>query len=259
MKFLGKTILILIALIIAVVLQYITVNLLTSREIKSTKPIITANPVDLSQLSAISKFRSCEGHDFSGYNSEGKREKNRSMKHYFNPIPEFENTNNKLTVFAPFDGKIVNISPDGVIGETVFSNERGHYILIKHQESDWHVGLFHINPIENIKEGLNVKAGDLIGYADIKNAGNFDLVLQYKRDSSLLSFITTNMVGFDEAPFFQQFDSFLNYLSEDVKAEYKSYGIDAVNTIISKEDADNTTCDFNKYNPERNYTQVDKL
>ena len=45
---------------------------------------ITANPFNLSQISAISKFRSCVGHDYSGLNANGKEETKRSMKHYLN-------------------------------------------------------------------------------------------------------------------------------------------------------------------------------
>jgi len=67
---------------------------------------ITSNPVDLSQINRISKFRSCIGHDYSGTNSEGRQESNRSMKHYVEPINSLAGTSGELQVFAPFDGRI---------------------------------------------------------------------------------------------------------------------------------------------------------
>lgn len=65
---------------------------------------ITANPVDLSQIEKISKFRSCAGHDFSGHNFLGETETDRSMKHYLKPLSAFDD--NKAALYAPFDGQV---------------------------------------------------------------------------------------------------------------------------------------------------------
>ncbi|HEX9804392.1 MAG TPA: hypothetical protein VGA67_01815, partial [Candidatus Dojkabacteria bacterium] len=68
-------------LILTIILQYILVNQFSNKSVSEEKNLITSNPIDLSQISRISKFRSCAGHNFSGYNVQGVRESNRSMKH----------------------------------------------------------------------------------------------------------------------------------------------------------------------------------
>ena len=40
---------------------------------KSSGMFVAANPINLSQIARISKFRSCIGHDYSGFNAVGKR------------------------------------------------------------------------------------------------------------------------------------------------------------------------------------------
>src|SRR5437868_5023633 len=73
-----------------------------------TVNFVTAAPLDMTQMESISKFRSCSGHDYSGHNIAGEVETGRSMKHYASPLHEFRGTEDKVKVFAPFDGKIIN-------------------------------------------------------------------------------------------------------------------------------------------------------
>ena len=55
-------------------------------DINSSEPLILANPLDLTQIKLLSKFRSCVGHDYSGRNAKGEKETDRSMKHYITTI-----------------------------------------------------------------------------------------------------------------------------------------------------------------------------
>ncbi len=69
---------------------------------------IVANPLNLSQIQRISKFRSCIGHDYSGLNIEREKETLRSMKHYIEPLPSLIGTD-QVNIFAPFDGEISEV------------------------------------------------------------------------------------------------------------------------------------------------------
>jgi hypothetical protein len=71
------------------------------------KTSMTSNFVDPYDISKISKFRSCCGHDFSGWG-----EKNRSMKTYLHPVSTFAASNNELPIYSPFDGKIIAIKDE---------------------------------------------------------------------------------------------------------------------------------------------------
>ena len=64
-------------------------------------PFITANPLDLSQIKSISRFRSCEGHNYSGQNANGEEETYRTMKHYLGSVDQLAQTDQRVKIFAP--------------------------------------------------------------------------------------------------------------------------------------------------------------
>lgn len=245
--------------LVLIILHYIFWSLIRTKGVPETPPFITSVPTQLEKISAISYFRSCAGHDFSGYNVDGQFERNRSMKHYFNPLPELNEMNNEIEIYAPFDGEIVILSPDEGLGEAIFSNERGKFLLIKEANTDWHFGIFHIDLLETVEEGDKVSSGELLGYASLKGAGNFDFSLQYGSGDTLFEWFVSEIIGFDKPSFFNQLDSMFNHMSEDVKAEFRRYDVPVDDMIISKETRDSLGCDFDSYEPANFFTWVYEL
>ena len=177
---------------------------------------ITSNPVDLSQINRISKFRICIGHDYSGTNSEGQQESNRSMKHYVEPINSLAGTSGELQVFAPFDGRITQANSEG----------RGQQVWIS-TSNGWHFIFFHVDLLEQFPVGSSVNSGEHIGYANLlMGAANFDI--------SLKQF----------GPGKQVFNSPFMYMDSAVLDEYLEKGLTPEDVIISKFERDSSPCNF---------------
>ena len=174
---------------------------------------IVANPLDLSQIQRMSTFRSCVGHDYSGTNIEGEKETLRSMKHYLEPLPSLIGTN-QIKIFAPFDGKIVEIW-DGPPG-------KGIYIAAKAAPS-WQFIFFHVIPAAGIEEGAFVQAGEQVGTVSMY-IHNFDFALKE--------------FGWKG----QIFDSPFVHMKETVLEEYAQNGITLENIIVSKQTRDANPC-----------------
>ncbi|MCL4398096.1 hypothetical protein M1403_03690 [Patescibacteria group bacterium] len=127
-------------------------------------PLITANPVQLDQIFAVSLFRSGIGHDYSFSSWDG--ETCRSMKHYFNwgrndingqairSLPTANHPN--IQVYAPFDGRITGNYQDSMsLGTQV------HIAAAKNPA--YFVRLFHIDLLPTLHVGSRVKSGQLVG------------------------------------------------------------------------------------------------
>ncbi len=179
---------------------------------KPSENFITANPLDLSQIDRISKFRSCVGHDYSGLNSDGERETLRSMKHYIEPL---STQSNAIKVFAPFDGEIREVNAES----------RGSQVFISPNAArKWNMVFFHINLIPRIEEGTSVQAGQLLGYGALDNSPNFDIAL--KKFSIKVQIF--------ESPFL--------HMTNQILEEYTTKGITLENIIISKKERDADSC-----------------
>lgn len=180
---------------------------------EDTKKLIAANPIDLSQVARISKFRSCVGHDYSGFNANGEKESLRSMKHYIEPLQNLIGST-EIKIFAPFDGVITEIreSPPGK-----------QMLISADAERSWNFVFFHVEPLSNIEEGAKVSAGQLIGHASPDIAENFDF-------------------GLKQFGFRQIFDSPFMHMPDEILGEYKTYGITTENIIVPKNARDNDTC-----------------
>lgn len=174
---------------------------------------IVANPLNLSQIQRMSKFRSCIGHDYSGLNSEGEKETLRSMKHYLEPLPSLMGTD-QIKIFAPFDGKVVKIQ-EGPPGQAIYISAQA--------ARSWQFIFFHVIPAAGIQEGAAVQAGEQIGTAS-KDIHNFDIGLK--------------KFGIGR----QIFDSPLAHMKETVLAEYAANGITLENVIVSKQARDADPC-----------------
>ncbi len=187
---------------------------------------ITANPLDLTQIKAISKFRSCEGHDYSGKNVDGETETNRSMKHYVTAVDTLDKTTNKVKAFAPFDGEIGTIE--------IEQNPRGVQVWLSPENSgNWKFVFFHIDLLPNLSKGTEVKAGELIGYADLVDAANFDIALK--------------IGGFS-----QKFDSVFDHMEDSVMQQYQDRGLTAENIVVTKDARDADPCNFGRGSSDEN-------
>ncbi|MBI2668238.1 hypothetical protein HYX14_00170 [Candidatus Woesearchaeota archaeon] len=193
------------------------------QENKNNDKFIVANPFDLSKISAISKFRSCAGHDYSGLNANGEKETQRSMKHYLNAADSVVGSNDKVKVYAPFDGKIASIDDDFASFE---GKQRGQQIWLSGESADdWVFVFFHVDLLQSIKKDTRVKAGQHIGYANFENAPNFDFTLKK------FGFFGPNTI---ESPFL--------HLSQEVVKLYTDKGLAVDNFVIQKNVRDAKPC-----------------
>lgn len=205
----------------------------TKSEPSLTAKYITASPIDLRQIESISRFRSCEGHDYSGQNFAGEVERDRSMKHYVLPKAELRRSDNKVKMFAPFDGKVGSVVMPVATTDTGPGKTRGGSInLVTPLDRYVAVELGHIKLAADYKKGDKVKAGQFLGYAVVPDEWNdFDLVLRsihYGRSENYL-FV---------------FDSIFNHMTDAVLAEYAAVGLTPQKLIYPKELRDQNPCNF---------------
>jgi hypothetical protein len=136
-------------------------------DVNNPPQFIQADFIDLSKITTISKYRSGEGHDFSG-----NGETCRSMKHYFSPnidvtikpqkdsdgrtLPPSPDGVHDIDIFSPVDGMITDIQSERLpIGEQIYIEPMN--------AKDFTVRLFHVYKVDGIKKGASVKAGQKIG------------------------------------------------------------------------------------------------
>lgn len=210
---------------------------------------ITASPVDLTQIQKISPLRSCVGHDYSGLNINGEKEDTRSMKHYVQPLAEFNGTRDKVNLYAPFDGTVARVQENQ--DELAAKDPRfGGVGIAFYPDSSklWTMEYGHVYPFANLKEGSKVKAGEPIGYAYVQNNGSsFDLALWLDKEGS--------RTFRDDGT--QRLDSILNHMTPEVLAEFSKYGVGKENLIVSKEFRDIHQCQEDKpFTNERGEAEV---
>lgn len=164
---------ILVALIVAVG-GYFALSFLKEKtglgvkvDVNNPPQFIQHDFIDLAQIYSISKYRSGEGHDFSG-----NGETCRSMKHYFTPqidttikpqkaadgrtIPPQPDGKTDIDIYSPVDGKIVDIQSERLpVGEQLY--------IRPDNAKDFTIRLFHVYKNDGIKKGVTVKAGQKIG------------------------------------------------------------------------------------------------
>lgn len=228
-KFLWLWAIILVGIIIVVNILYTNWRFEQSKDAK----FITSSPIDLSQISGISKVRSCAGHDYSGENIKGEIETNRSMKHYAVPLQQFNNTKGQVKIFAPWDGKIAKIEAASKAGST------GSSIYFKYD--GWWFEFGHVEPLENLKVGQKVASGQLIGYVEPSNGSAFDLQFYHSG-----KYVDWN----------KGIDSYINHLSAEVMAQYNKYGFNTENMVITKEYRDQHPCQGFNQNPMEDFIIV---
>lgn len=174
---------------------------LTITTIDASHPpqFIQADFVDLSKIYSVSKFRSGEGHDFSG-----NGETCRSMKHYFYPqvdrtikpekaadgrtIPPQPDGVHDIDIYSPVDGTVADIAAERLpVGEQI-------YIAPTHAR-DYTVRLFHIYKLDSIQKGSSLKAGQKIGV--ISGYSTTDIAIEAGRNQyvSYFQVMPDNLFG----------------------------------------------------------------
>lgn len=194
---------------------------------------ITAMPVDLAQIEDISKYRSCAGHDRSGYSFDKTLETERSMKHYLYPVKAFQGTIDKVKVFAPFDGTVSRIDLEK---DNPYAREKSGNGITFTTPMDPNAAFSygHIYFVKEFKVGDNVTAGELVGYAALGNVGDsFDIDLTAKEWVQGHGKPNTEVLG-----------SAFDHMTDSVLAEFAKYGITTQNMIDTKEYRDAHPCNY---------------
>lgn len=211
----------------------------------STEAFIVSNPLDLSQISAITKFRSCYGHDYSGKDAAGVMESNRSMKHYFRPVDSLSGSVGRVKVLSPFNGAIEAYQYD--------HDPRGKQLLLTSPTTDWTFIVFHIDLLSGLSVGSSVTAGQLLGYANIGNAGgDFDMAVKkfpydYNKMQSLINSMTPDQQQqyfMSHSELMETFDSLFNHMSPQVLSQYTAKGATVDSLIVTPAYRDAHPCNF---------------
>lgn len=232
---------VMLVIITLIVLAFASMAFWLGRPVTSaeaSEKFIYANPFTLSQIAGFSKYRSCMGHDFRPPMLNGEKESSpRSMKHYVRAREEFRGTDNVVEARAPFDGEVSVIEQDFEGSPT----DRQIWLTPDSRSArQWHLVFFHVNIKDDIKEGTQVKAGQIIGWANLKRGpdgatDNFDIAVKLTRPLHRPA---------GDAPF--------AHFSEDVLAEFALYGASPGDLVIAEAERDANPCplDLSRQGPD---------
>lgn len=175
--------------------------------------------VDLGQYSAVSKFRSCEGHDFSGLNVQGESESSRSMKHYLQARIDLVGSTGSLAARAPFDGRVEMLEPD----------QRGQRLgIVSTRHPNWMLLFFHTDPAPGLHVGSTVKGGQTVGYGNLSGGSeNFDVTLKWFPGGNSQQ---------------ERWDSPIQHLTDSVAADFARHGLTPDSLVIGKSVRDASPC-----------------
>lgn len=130
--------------------------------------------IDPKFVVAISKYRSNAGHPYS----DQYEMYDRSMKNYYQPLPQYLfglNGQNALPEYAPANGTISALTADGPLST---GEPRGNQVsIVPDGYPAFTITLFHCDSLANVQVGAHVTAGDLLGYADLREAINVDFAV----------------------------------------------------------------------------------
>lgn len=199
----------------------------TAGDSAGSLPQITVSPVDPARVTAVSKFRSCSGHDFSpGARGRGgpDSERARSMKNYLQTDLALDAVG-EVPILAPFDGRIEIRSEQFDLGKQVYVRANG-----------WALRLFHIDP--SVEDGAQVKAGQKIGSIVPANAQEMlgkQIGPDGKQRPYEFDIAVTNQ---DDSDFRSMFD----LMDTKVAEQWAARGFTKDNTTISKAERDASPC-----------------
>jgi len=198
---------------------------------------IIYNPVNLTNVTYISKFRSCWGHDISVLvpGTNGTHEPLSSKRHYFGSI-----SYSKVLLYAPFTADVVYIDK---------STELGHDIYLQSASSgNWLFDILHLDIASGITVNSMVKAGQIIGRANNSAAGQADIdvdLLQLGGNLTIATFsqyqqyINSSNPG-QQVPQYllknyynSTYDSIFRHMNASVYQQYVSHGVNLNSSIFS--------------------------
>lgn len=198
---------------------------------------VTADVVDLNNYTAVSKFRSGVGQDFS---SGG--ETCRSMKHIFMPrdtagqvtdkakFPATIDPDTNVSVYSPVTGTISAIeTEDGTLGKQIYIKPDG--------QDAFTIRLFNVFPLDSVGIHSKIAAGDRIGS-----------VLPWQETSVAVQVATLGG---------QQLISYFDVANDTVMANYMDLGANGTeDLVISREyrDAHPLECEGDRFKEKDNLT-----
>ena len=178
----------------------------------ATHPTLVTSPLtNLAMIEEISKFRSGAGHDFSydasfPFGASDSTEPASSMKHYLAPYSAWSGDQSTVPVYAPFSGEIVRVTDEDNGTHVnkrveIESATNSAYVLVlfhlKLDEtypqilSDWPVELWPAHqPDDSSYTTTAVAAGELLGYADMRTAHDFDVAVLWTDTDGSASWIS---------------------------------------------------------------------
>ena len=199
------------------------------QDVTAQPPTIVVSPIDPAHITAVSKFRSCSGHDFSpgamGH-GDADSERARSMKHYLKTDITLTPAG-QVQIVAPFDGTIRIQEETFALGKQVYVNADG-----------WSARIFHIDP--TVADGATVKAGDVIGRIAPANA--VEMLGDHTGPNG-----EPQTYEFDIAVTSQddrQYVSMFELMDTNVAAQWAARGFTAAGTIIDKATRDAAPCEL---------------
>ena len=197
--------------------------------------------LDLAKISAISKFRSNAGHEYSdstqfstsAYSEVGQQiEFCRSMKHYF-AGPEVAGVEPSVQIYAPTNG-IVSRMFDELIGGTqvqITSSDQPAFTFI----------IFHVTLATPLKEGDGVTAGQLLGH-HVGTQTQSDIAVQVHTPR-----------GYHHVSYFE-------VMTDHAFAAFQARGITSREQLIytrEQRDAARFTCSGTRFNGDPNLANAD--
>ena len=209
--------------------------------VSADHPELLSSPItDLSAIEEISKFRSGAGHDFSydptfPFGSSDTTEPPSNMKHYFAPYSFLNGDQHSIPVYAPFAGEITRVTDESASAginkrvEIRSSVDPDYLLVVFHIKlgqdypqilNDWPIELWPAHQADDTEyTTTSVAAGDLLGYADMRDSHDFDIAILFTDSDGERYWV-----------------SYFDLMPDSLFANYSSRGIARSDLSISKED-----------------------
>lgn len=213
---------------------------MTSTDAIAHPELVSSDVTDIAFIEEISKFRSGAGHDFSydptfPFGSTDSSEPPSSMKHYFAPYSFHNGDQGTVPVYAPFPGEITRVTDEsGSAGINkrveIQSSAYPEYTLILFHiklnaaypqiRNDWPAELWPGHQEDDTDYAtLTVSAGDLLGYADMRDSHDFDVAVLFTDTDGARYWI-----------------SYFELMPDSLFSNYSNRGVARSDLSISRED-----------------------
>ena len=209
-------------------------------EVAAHPELVSADITDITFIEEISKFRSGAGHDFSydatfPFGASDSTEPPSSMKHYFAPYSFYNGDQHTVPVYAPFAGEITRVTDESASAGfnkrvEIQSSANPEYLLVVFHIklgfaypqilNDWPIEFWPSHQEDDVDYTTRtVAAGDLLGYADMRDSHDFDVAILF-----------TDIDGE------RYWVSYFDLMPDSLFLSYSNRGIARSDLSISKED-----------------------